>query len=54
MKQKYLITIAIDGLNFHGAQAQPNKRTVQGELENHLSYFFDEKIKVVLGSRIDR
>ena len=53
MKHKYLITIAIDGLKFHGTQSQPDKRTVQGELETHLSYLFNEEIKVKPSSRID-
>jgi tRNA pseudouridine38-40 synthase len=53
MKTKYLIKIAYDGLKFHGTQIQPDKRTVQGELEEHLSFLYNEPIKVTGGSRTD-
>jgi tRNA pseudouridine38-40 synthase len=50
---RILIKIAFDGLKFSGSAKQPNKRTVQGELEKHLSKLYDEEVKVIIGSRTD-
>ena len=33
---KYFMTFSYDGSNFNGYQKQPNKRTIQGEIENVL------------------
>ncbi|MDR0383898.1 MAG: tRNA pseudouridine(38-40) synthase TruA [Christensenellaceae bacterium] len=41
------------GTGFFGFQIQPNKRTVQGELEKTLSKYFRTEIKVVAAGRTD-
>jgi len=48
-----LLKIEYDGTNFHGWQKQPDKRTVQGELENALSIVCGEEIKINGTSRTD-
>jgi tRNA pseudouridine38-40 synthase len=49
-----LLELEFAGWDFFGWQKQPNKRTVQGELEKALSQIFQKKIKVVGVSRLDR
>lgn len=41
------------GTNFSGYQIQPEKRTVQGEVEKLLSAFFGEPIKIYASGRTD-
>lgn len=48
-----LMTIEYDGTNFSGWQRQPDKRTVQGELEKALSIVCGEDIKIDGTSRTD-
>jgi len=50
----YLLELEFDGRDFFGWQKQPEKRTVQGELEKVLSAIIGEKIKVYGCSRLDR
>ena len=50
---KLLLKIAFDGSDFHGFQAQPGKRTVQGVLTETFSSFFGEKMMVTGCSRTD-
>lgn len=50
---RYLIRISYDGLYFIGSQKQKEGRTIQGEFENLLSKLFNEKIKVIICSRLD-
>ena len=50
---RYLIRFSYDGSNFYGYQKQPNKRTVQGELENVLSRISKEKISISASGRTD-
>ena len=50
---KLLLKIAFDGRNFHGFQAQPGKRTVQGVLTETASALFGEKMNVTGCSRTD-
>ncbi len=50
---KLLLKIAFDGRNFHGFQAQPGKRTVQGLLTETLSSLFGERMNVTGCSRTD-
>jgi tRNA pseudouridine38-40 synthase len=45
--------ISYDGTRFDGYQVQPNKRTIQGELQRALSIINDCEIKVVSSGRTD-
>ena len=42
-----------DGANFCGFQIQPNKRTVQGEIEKVLSFLMKEDVKIYASGRTD-
>ena len=53
MEKNILLTIEYDGSNFHGWQKQPEKRTVQGELERALSIACGSEIRVDGTSRTD-
>ena len=53
MEKNYLIKIAYDGSGFSGWQRQPDKRTVQGVLEETLSFFTRQEIKLNGTSRTD-
>ncbi len=48
-----LLTISYDGTNFSGWQRQPDKRTVQGELERVLSVLCRQPIQIAGTSRTD-
>jgi tRNA pseudouridine38-40 synthase len=43
-----------DGSDFFGFQRQPNKRTVQGELEKGLYKIINEKVNLISSGRTDR
>jgi len=45
--------IEYDGTNYSGWQYQPNKKTIQGELEKTLSQLYQREIKVIGASRTD-
>lgn len=58
----YRLVLEYNGNNFHGSQLQPNKRTVQGELESSLNLLFgpqgsisqnSEAITTIFSSRTD-
>jgi tRNA pseudouridine38-40 synthase len=52
--QRLKCTIAYDGTNFAGYQIQPNKRTVQGELEHALATMHKgQSIRVFASGRTD-
>lgn len=53
MEKNYLIKIAYDGSGFSGWQKQPDKRTVQGVLEEALGFFAGQEIKLNGTSRTD-
>ncbi|MBQ7703490.1 MAG: tRNA pseudouridine(38-40) synthase TruA [Firmicutes bacterium] len=53
MEKNYLIKIAYDGSGFSGWQRQPDKRTVQGVLEETLNFFTGQEIKLNGTSRTD-
>ena len=48
-----LLTIAYDGSGFHGWQIQPGARTVQGELEDKLSFVLRAPARLEGASRTD-
>ena len=50
---KLLLKVAFDGAGFHGFQAQPSQRTVQGTLTEVMSSLFGEKMNVTGCSRTD-
>jgi len=47
------LILAYDGLDFHGWQVQPGKRTVQGELARSLAVVLRRETKVVGAGRTD-
>ena len=53
MDKNFLMKIAYDGSCFSGWQRQPDKRTVQGVLEEALSFFTGVDIKINGTSRTD-
>ena len=50
---RYVLKIAYDGTQFCGWQVQPNKRTVQGEIENAIFTAFGTRAKVCGSGRTD-
>lgn len=48
------IVYSYDGSAFFGSQRQPNKRTVQGEIENILNIVCKEEITIITSGRTDR
>ncbi len=50
---RILITLSYDGTDFCGYQIQPNKRTVEEELENALENLLGKKVKTVASGRTD-
>jgi tRNA pseudouridine38-40 synthase len=48
------LTLAYDGTSFAGSQVQPNRRTVQGELERTISRLVAEPISTSFAGRTDR
>ena len=53
-KKNILLRIQYDGTNFKGWQRQPNQRTVQGEIEQVLSYLAGKEVSINGTSRTDR
>jgi len=53
MEKNILLTIEYDGTKFSGWQKQPEKRTVQGEIERALSFVCNQDIKINGTSRTD-
>lgn len=50
---RILLTVSYDGTNFCGYQRQPNKRTVEEELENALYKLLKVKVKTIASGRTD-
>lgn len=50
---RFFIRLAYKGTNYYGWQLQPNVLTVQEVLENALSVFFRQKVKVTGAGRTD-
>lgn len=51
--QNYKLTIEYDGTNFNGWQTQPDKRTIQNEIEKALQAIYQSELKVVGAGRTD-
>ena len=52
---RLLMTVSYDGTNFYGYQKQPNKRTVQDEIEKELTKInSNKKINISASGRTDR
>lgn len=51
---RYIICFEFFGRNFFGSQIQPDKRTVQKELEKALCTLTKDKINITLSGRTDR
>ena len=51
---RFRLTLAYDGTDFAGSQAQPNQRTVQGELERALGQIVGERPRTTFAGRTDR
>lgn len=52
-KYSFKLVVEYDGTDYAGWQIQPNKRTIQSELENALSKLFQEEISVNGAGRTD-
>ena len=50
---RYAASIEYIGSEFFGSQFQPDKSTIQGEMENALHIYFKQKVKVVPSGRTD-
>lgn len=53
MRRNVAICVEYDGSSYFGWQKQPDRRTVQGEIEAMLTDFFDEEITVNGSGRTD-
>ncbi len=53
MHKNFKIIIEYDGTNFFGWQKQPDKKTVQGEIEKALSLILNQTIKITGSGRTD-
>lgn len=51
--KNYQIEVEYDGTNFFGWQVQPEKRTIQGELQKALSVIYSSEISVLGSGRTD-
>ena len=47
------LTIRYDGRDYHGWQAQPGEKTIQGTIENALAQLLGDKVKLTGTSRTD-
>ncbi|MEO0142504.1 MAG: tRNA pseudouridine(38-40) synthase TruA [candidate division WOR-3 bacterium] len=52
--RNFKLTIEYEGTDFFGWQYQPNKRTVQGEIESALKRITKENIRVIGAGRTDQ
>lgn len=52
-KRNIRCEISYDGSDFHGFQIQPDKRTVQGEIESALEVITKQKISIIASGRTD-
>ncbi|MCX8014565.1 MAG: tRNA pseudouridine(38-40) synthase TruA [candidate division WOR-3 bacterium] len=52
-KYNILIEIEYDGTNYYGWQVQPNRKTIQGEIEQVLSKIYQKPIPIIGACRTD-
>lgn len=52
-RRTFCLTIEYDGTDFYGWQVQPNRRTVQGVLQEKLGSILDQSVKLVAAGRTD-
>ncbi len=52
-KNRYIIAFEFYGRNFYGSQKQPDKRTVQGEIEKALCTLTKNKVNITISGRTD-
>lgn len=50
---RYLMTFSYDGTNYNGYQKQPNKNTIEDQIENALTKINNEKITIHASGRTD-
>lgn len=50
---RYLMTFSYDGTNYNGYQKQPNKNTVQNQIEGALNKIFNKEISIHASGRTD-
>jgi tRNA pseudouridine38-40 synthase len=51
--ERIKLTIEYDGKNFSGYQIQPEKRTIQGEIQKVLEFLLNEKVTIYASGRTD-
>ena len=51
--ERFKLVVQYDGTDFSGFQIQPEKRTVQGELEKVLEFLVGEKVRIYASGRTD-
>ncbi|MGB8953102.1 MAG: tRNA pseudouridine(38-40) synthase TruA [Candidatus Aminicenantales bacterium] len=51
--QNYVLRVCYDGTDYHGWQRQPNKRTIQGTLENAVFRLARKKVPIIGAGRTD-
>jgi tRNA pseudouridine38-40 synthase len=51
--KNYKLSLSYDGTDFHGWQRQPDRRTIQGVLEDSLTEITRKKINVIGAGRTD-
>lgn len=52
-RRRFRATVHYDGSRFHGWQVQPDRRTVQGAVEDALQRLFPEPVRVTAAGRTD-
>ncbi len=52
-RRRFRATVHYDGSRFHGWQVQPDRRTVQGAVENALQRLFPDPVRVTAAGRTD-
>ena len=51
--ERIKLVIQYDGKKFSGFQVQPEKRTIQGEIEKVLEFLFKKTVKIYAAGRTD-
>lgn len=51
--ERFKLVVQYDGTEFSGFQIQPEKRTIQGELERVLAFLVGEKVRIYASGRTD-